>query len=275
MWTLIVPFLGFWLVFHVLSVLVTLLLAIAGGDISQLLSDKLFWRSLWNSTLYTLVVIPLQAVAFLLACALYALARRIGAAVTLLAALFYMPTVIAIASVGFIFKLLLADQGWVNDVLQVIAGIKLPWLSHPSLALFSCMLVTFWKGLGYYMIIYFSALLSINQELIEQALVDGWNNLQILLYILVPQLRGTIALCTFMSLMAAMRVFAEVFILTAGGPGTASYTLMLYVYDMILAGKLGQAALASLILSILLCIVGAGYITHVLSKQYLHTPPDD
>jgi len=226
---LLIPFLVVWLIFNVFSVINALLLVIPNAEttLKELFSDNLFWISLKNSLFYCLIVIPVQLIAFSVAFLLYSLSEK---AASFFRVVLYFPVVVPIASIGFIFKIMFNDEGTVNDFLVSTVGLKIPFLSNYYYSMLVAFLLTMWKGLGYYVIIYLSALYSISREIIENSIIDGMNFFQRLWYIYFPLLKGTFYFASFLSMLAALKVFAEIFILTEGGPGTSTFTLMLYIY---------------------------------------------
>jgi putative chitobiose transport system permease protein len=115
--------------------------------------------------------------------------------------------------------------------LQVIGISGLPWLTSPSLALFSVMLVTIWKGLGYYMTIYLAGLQSIPADLYEAAAIDGSDSFTKHWDITIPLMRPYMLLVAVISAIAATKIFEEVYVMTQGGPRNSSKTVVYYLYQ--------------------------------------------
>ena len=90
--------------------------------------------------------------------------------------------------------------------------------------------VTIWKGIGYYMIIYLAALMSVPKELYEACDIDGANFLTKHLTVTIPHIMPTIALVTTISAISAMKVFAEIYVMTKGGPGEPVRSAVLPVF---------------------------------------------
>lgn len=250
---LILPFIIFWFVFNVLSIFLGTALVYSGENIINsfvyIFKDPIFWVSLKNSFIYCLVVIPLQFFSFFIAFMIYSLS--FGWA-SFFRVVLYLPVVVPIASIGFVFKIMFNDEGFVNDLLLKYLGIKLPFLSNYYYSMLVAFLLTFWKGLGYYVVIYLSSLYSISKEIVESSIVDGMNFFQRLWYIYLPLSRGTFYFASFLSMLAALKVFAEIFIVTEGGPGTSTYTLMMYIYSRAFyAFDLKTAIAASFVISII------------------------
>ena len=132
------------------------------------------------------------------------------------------------------FRWLYAENGLINSWLSTLLGGRfepIGFLSSPALALPSVMLVTLWKGLGYYMVIFLAGLQGIAPELYEAAALDGSEGWRRHLDITLPLLRPYITLVAVISAIGATKVFEEVYLMTQGGPADATRTIVYYVYD--------------------------------------------
>ena len=119
---------------------------------------------------------------------------------------------------------------WFGDTFSPIG-----FLTTPQLALPAVMLVTLWKGLGYYMVIFLAGLQGIPKELYEAAELDGSEGWRQHLDITLPLLRPYVALVAVVSSIAATKVFEEVYLMTQGGPADSTRTIVYYVYDQAFA----------------------------------------
>ena len=147
---------------------------------------------------------------------------------------FYTPVLVSIVVAAIAFRWLYSENGLMNGWLVALLGdgfAPIGFLSNPLLALPSVMVVTLWKGLGYYMVIFLAGLQGIPQELYEAAELDGSEGWRKHLDITLPLLRPYITLVSVISAIAATKVFEEVFLMTQGGPADATRTLVYYVYD--------------------------------------------
>ena len=131
-----------------------------------------------------------------------------------------MPVVTSVSVVGIMWGWMYNEQGLINAVLQGLHVVNDPvgWLSDDRIALFSVMVVTLWRGLGWYMVLYLAALQAIPKDLEEAARLDGATRWQRFWRVTVPMLMPTILLCTVLSTLSAMKVLEEVLIMTKGGP---------------------------------------------------------
>ena len=221
-------------------------------NFEDLFEDPVFWISLRNSLLYLLVVPVIQLGAILLA----VLVNNSLPGIRLFRAAFYVPVVTSVSVVGIMWGWMYSEQGLINAVLQQLRVIGEPigWLSDDRLALFSVMLVTVWRGLGWYMVMYLAALQAIPNDLVEAAVLDGASRWDRFWRITIPMIMPTILLCTVLSTLAAMKVLEEVLIMTKGGPVSSTYTGLYYAYDQgIRAFNFPRALAASLVVS-LFCI---------------------
>jgi putative chitobiose transport system permease protein len=151
---------------------------------------------------------------------------------------FYTPVLVSIVVAAIAFRWLYAENGLVNGWLGALLGDRfspIGFLTSPLLALPSVMLVTLWKGLGYYMVIFLAGLQGISPELYEAAALDGSEGWRRHLDITLPLLRPYLTLVAVISAIAATKVFEEVFLMTQGGPADATRTLVYYVYDQAFA----------------------------------------
>jgi len=145
--------------------------------------------------------------------------------------LIYLPVVISIVVVAIAFKWLYAPEGLLNFFMEKIGLNPVGWLSNPKVSMISVALVTIFKGVGYYMMIYLSALMSVPKELYEAAEVDGAVGLKKHLLVTVPHIMPMIALVSTISSISALKVFVEIYVMTSGGPLNSTKTIVYYIYE--------------------------------------------
>lgn len=215
-------------------------------------NNEMFVTGLQNSVVFLLMVPFVQVGAMVLA----VLVNNRLPGIRLFRAAFYVPVVTTVSVVGIMWGFMFHEQGALNYVMMTLRLVNAPvdWLSNDSLALFAIMFVTLWRGLGWYMVMYLAALQAIPSEMQEAAILDGANRWQRFWKITVPMLRPTIMLCTILSVLAALKAYQEVDVLTQGGPMNSTFTALYYAYDQGLKHlKLPRALAASFVVS-LLCI---------------------
>jgi len=205
------------------------------ANIRRLLADPMFFRVTGTTFLYLLGVVPPIVVGAL---ALAVLVNRQLPAIHWFRAALYTPVLVSIVVAAIAFRWIYAENGLINGWLTAILGSSfdpIGFLTSPLLALPSVMLVTLWKGLGYYMVIFLAGLQGISPDLYEAAALDGSEGLRKHLDITLPLLRPYITLVAVISAIAATKVFEEVYLMTQGGPADSTRTLVYYVYDQAFA----------------------------------------
>ena len=194
----------------------------------KLLHNPIFYKVLWNTFIYLFVAVPILAIFPLF---LAVLINQKIRGVTLYKILIYLPVIVSIVVAAIAFKWLYADQGILNYAVTSLGFKSIGWLTDPNYALYSVIIVTIWKGIGYYMMIYLAALMSVPNELYEACDIDGADFLTKHLTVTIPHIMPTIALVSTISAISAMKVFAEIYVMTKGGPLNSSKTIVYYIYE--------------------------------------------
>ncbi|MFJ5547956.1 carbohydrate ABC transporter permease [Streptomyces sp. NPDC093225] len=233
---------------------------LAGGrfvglaNYTRALHDPDFWQAAANSVLYLLVVVPCLV---LLPLGLAVLVRREVPGIGFFRSAFYTPVIASAVVVGLVWQWVLRSDGLVNTVLRELRLVSgpVPFLTDGALLLVSAMVVTVWKGLGYYMVFYLAALGNVPVSLYEAAALDGAGPVRRFVSITVPSVRPMMLLVGTLSAISALRVFTEVYVLggESGGPGGAARTLPFLIRQVGLgfAGETGYASALSLLLFLL------------------------
>ncbi|MEC4804606.1 MAG: sugar ABC transporter permease [Jaaginema sp. PMC 1079.18] len=198
-------------------------------NFQRLWQDPVFWQTIRNTLLYLLVVVPSLAI---LPLGLAILVNRQLQGIHWFRTFFYTPVAISMVVAGIAWKALYSSNGVLNQGVQQLGfETGIPWLTSPQFALGSVMVVTIWKGLGYYMVIYLAGLQSIPGELYEAAALDGSEGWRKHWDITIPLMRPYLVLVAVISAIAATKVFEEVYIMTQGGPLNSSKTVVYYLYE--------------------------------------------
>ncbi|WP_311737138.1 carbohydrate ABC transporter permease [Cerasibacillus quisquiliarum] len=220
----------------------------------KLFQDELFWKTLKNTFIYLIGVVPaLVIIPIFLAVLVNQKLKGIG----FFRSAYYIPVVTSLVVAGIAWDWVYKENGLLNYVLDLLGIIAepIPWLTSTDTAIFAVMVVTVWKGLGYYMIIYLAGLQSIPTSLYEAAQIDGANWWQQHTRITIPMLMPFVLIVTIMSSIAAMKVFEEIYIMTGGGPLHASETLVFYIYKEAFDRlNMGYASAAGVVLFVLTLI---------------------
>ena len=205
------------------------------ANLRRLITDPMVRRVLFTTFVYLIGVVP-PIVLGSLALAVLVDQRLPGR--DLLRGAFYTPVLVSIVVAAIAFRWLYAETGLINGWLSALLGpafTPIGFLTSPLLALPAVMVVTLWKGLGYYMVIFLAGLQGIPRELYEAAELDGSHGWRQHLDITLPLLRPYVTLVAVVSSIAATKVFEEVFLMTQGGPADATRTIVYYVYDQAFA----------------------------------------
>lgn len=218
----------------------------------QLINSPIFYKVMWNTFLYLILAVPVLAIIPLFLAILINQKLR---CLTLYKILIYLPVIVSIVVAAIAFKWLYAQSGILNCVMQYLGFEKIGWLTDTRFSLISVIIVTIWKGIGYYMMIYLAALMSVPNELYEACDIDGANFLQKHLTVTVPHIMPTIALVTTISAISAMKVFAEIYVMTKGGPLNSSKTIVYYIYERAFENlDLGYASALAVVLLLVIMV---------------------
>ena len=192
-----------------------------------LASDVVFIRALVNTALFVLVVAPLQASLALLLAILVNLPLR---GVNIFRSIYFMPVVISIVVVSLLWRFIYDGQnGLLNSVLSGITFGRFEgadWLGNPLTALPAIMVMSVWQGVGFHMVIWLSGLQTIPGVLYEAASISGANGWQKFRYVTWPGLRNTAVLILVVITMQAWGLFAQVDVMTRGGPLDSTQSLV-------------------------------------------------
>lgn len=201
-------------------------------NLQKLGRDSVFWQTLKNTLIYLVGVVPILVFVPL---ALAILVNQKLQGIRWFRVAYYTPVVISMVVAGIAWRWLYAETGLLNQLLQLLPwgqnSTGVPWLTSPDWALFSVMVVTIWKGLGYYMVIYLAGLQSIPADLYEAAAIDGSDGFRKHWDITVPLMKPYLFLVAIISAISATKVFEEVFVMTQGGPRNSSKTIVYYLYE--------------------------------------------
>ncbi len=224
----------------------------------DLLTDKQFWRSLWFTTQYTLVVTPcIFLLGFVLALVVQLPLRGIGFFRTV----YFLPVVIGLGTSSLLWVWLLNDRvGLINKLLLDLGLIEksVVWLGNKTLALTAVVISVVWKTVGLTMILLLGGLQSIPREFYEAARVDGANFWTQLRFITLPLLRRTFALTLLLSVIGSYLAFDQFYILTSGGPRNQTISVVYWIFNnSFIYFDMGYgSALSMVLLSVLVLLSG-------------------
>jgi multiple sugar transport system permease protein len=199
------------------------------ANYERLLDDTRFHASLWNTAFYTVAsTLPILAIPLVLALALN---RGIGLK-TFLRSAFFFPFTLSVVTVGLKWMWLLDPVvGPFNYYLRALGLPARSWLADPATAMWAIILTTVWWVAGYYLVIYLAGLQDIPRELYEAAAIDGAGGWTIFRAITLPLLRPVLLFVFVTHIIGSFQIFGQVFILTQGGPGDATRTVVQHLYE--------------------------------------------
>ena len=209
--------------------------------------------SLKNTVFYTLVTVPLTLVCAL---ALAMLLNKIKGAV-FFRAVFFFPYVASMVAICVCWSFMLMKNGPIN---QMIMAFGIPfnksWTADSDMAIWSIILVSVWRNMGYYMVIYLAALQGVPKELLEAATVDGAGKWKQFLHVTLPQLKPTTFFASIMMIISCFKIYDVVAIMTEGGPGRATKMLVTYIYDeAFVKVRYGRASAISMVLLVIVLLI--------------------
>lgn len=198
----------------------------------RLFKDPVFYIALKNNTLYAVISIIIQVgLGVIIASILEEKVFRKYQG--FFRTTFFIPAVISITVVGLLWQLIYnPNMGLLNALLQSIGleNLTRAWLGDAKTAIFAVIATSQWQYTGYIMLLFLIAIQKIPEELYESAMLDGANAFTKFIYITIPQVSDTILVSTIITLIGGFKVFDEVYVMTAGGPGRATEVLASYLY---------------------------------------------
>ncbi|MEG1848782.1 MAG: sugar ABC transporter permease [Lachnospiraceae bacterium] len=179
--------------------------------------------------------------------------------------LIFFPVVLPTVAVGQLFVKIYEIQpnyGLLNSILDNIglSNLVQPWIGQASTALKALSVMDIWVSMGFYAVIFYGALLDIPDDVMEAAKIDGCNAWQLFKQILMPLLRPIMITCLVFSFSGTVKMFESAMALTGGGPGNATTSLSMYMYNASFGfGKVGYGSTIAIVIFVL-CIVGTTLI---------------
>lgn len=234
------------------------------SNYQNLIHDQTFYRALWHTVYFTVCTVILQTILPLLIASLLTSGIR-GSAV--FRTLYFLPVIISLAISGLLWSMLFEPNfGAVNGVLRAVGlgDIAPLWLADANMVMPSIIIVSVWQSLGFYLVIFFAALQGVPKDLYEAAELDGANAWNRFVNVSVPTIWPVILIVIVLNTINGIKVFDQIWVMTAGGPNYASATLGAYLYTIAFGAmgasnsRLGYAtaiAMVILLLSVVVSIV--------------------
>ncbi len=210
--------------------------------------------ALKNTVFYTLVTVPLSLVCSIMLA--MALNKAVKGAVGF-RTIFFFPYVASMVAICVCWNFMLMKNGPVNQLLMNLGiNFNKSWTADSTMAMWAIILVSVWRNMGYYMVIYLAALQGVPRELYEAATVDGANKWQQFRNVTLPQLRPTTFFASIMLIISCFKIYDTVAIMTAGGPGRSTKMLVLYIFQEAFEQyKYGTASAIAMVLLVVVLTV--------------------
>jgi multiple sugar transport system permease protein len=224
----------------------------------NLFRDTYFLDAFSNTMIFTVIFLPaVMVISLVLALLLDAKVKGSGIFRTCI----FIAVIVPLSLTGIIFQWILNNQyGLFNTILRTIhmSWAAKDWLGNGTWAMVSIIVVTIWKNVGMMVIMFLAGLQAISTEIEEASMVDGANSFQRIIHITLPNLKESYIVTGLWAILSAVKVFEQPFIMTNGGPGTA--TLVLYQYTWINAFKyfnMGYASSIAYFMTIIILVLAA------------------
>lgn len=225
-------------------------------NIIYVVSDGRFWTSFVNTFYFVaLAVVGNVGLGLIFAALLDRALPKVVLYVLRLA--YFMPVLVSTALVSLVWQFIYSnDLGVLNYYLNSIGLPRIGLLNDERVAMVSVVIMDVWKHFGFFMIILLAALQSISRDVIEAAEIDGAGPLAIFLRIKVPMIAPVILFCVTYATITGLQMFESVRILTSGGPGDATTSMVMYMYEQTFSAQdVGAGASAALVLLITIILV--------------------
>ena len=184
---------------------------------------------------------------------------------TVVRTLVFFPVVLPTVAVGQLFAKIYEIQpnyGLLNSLLKAVGLVQWvqPWIGQKSTALWALCVMAIWAGMGFYAVIFYGALLNVQDDVIEAARIDGCGSWNLFRSILLPLLRPMVITCLIFSFSGTVKMFESSLALTNGGPGNATESLSMYMYDVSFTyHKIGYGSVIAIVI-FLICVAGSALI---------------
>ncbi len=227
----------------------------------SLLTDSLLWEALYHNVIWVVLgtAAPI-AIGLLLGVLLWSGARG----TTLFRTLYFLPFILAQVVVAIIWNWIYHPLwGPLNVSLRAVGldSLARGWLGDPAWALLAVIIVAVWSYFGFTFVVIMAGLQDVSKELVEAATLDGANPWQRFIHVIVPQLRHVLTMITAFTLIGGFNVFDIIFVMTQGGPGTATQVIGTYTYRKAFEqGDIGYGSALSMVMTVITLIASYLFI---------------
>lgn len=222
----------------------------------KIFQDENFWLALRSTVYFTILVVPFQCI---LALALALLVSSKLKGVSIFRTMYFSPQVTSMVVIAILWTILYnsnVNTGLINAFLGSIGFGPIDFLNNPKTAMNAIIFMSAWQGAGYQMMIFLAGLNGIPQEQYEAASVDGAGKIAQFLYVTLPGLSNTIKYVLMITIIQAMKLFTQPYIMTKGGPQNSTKTLVYYIYEQgFQKGNFGYACAVASVFFLLVVII--------------------
>lgn len=209
-----------------------------------------------NTLLYVLMTVPAQTILSLVFAAFlaYKMQNKTGG---FLRSVMFIPVIASAVTAGTIWRIILnTEGGLLNNILNFFHLDSVNWLGSTKTALISICIVAVWKNIGYFLVIYYAGIMGISKDLYEAAKVDGATSIQQFFKITLPMLKPITYLVVTLGIIWSFQVFDLAYLMTGGGPGRATVTLVMGIYNAAFKQyKMGYACAMAMLLLLIVVII--------------------
>jgi multiple sugar transport system permease protein len=195
---------------------------------TRLLHDRLFWKAIGNTVKFLLLNVPLQIVVALSLA--YLLSKKIKLE-SFFKSAFFLPVIVSGVVIAILWQQFFSyDFGLFNRILHLMHIPKQAWLNNPQIAIYSIAVMSAWKNVGLYIILFLIGLQSVPRAYYEAAEMEGASGFQQFMHITLPMINPTMFMIVVLSTIGAFSLFIEPYMLTGGGPLNETLSAILYIY---------------------------------------------
>jgi len=225
-------------------------------NFGRLFTDELLWICYRNSLIITVGTVVFNNILGL-ATAIGVNRRMPRVLSYFFRTAFFFPFMTATATLAMVWRMLLAtDRGILNWIIGQVGLAPIPWLSSSTWSIPSVIIYDVWKSFGFLMVLYLAGLQGIPESLYEAGKIDGASHWQLTRHITLPLITPTAFMCFIISSIGAFQIFDNAYVLTNGGPGSSSMTIVMYIYEISFRRfEMGYASLVAVSLMAILILL--------------------
>lgn len=195
---------------------------------ARMLTDQLLHTSTWNTILFAVISVALETVLGLMVAMVICSDKRWARIVT---SIFMIPMIMAPVAIGTLWRMMLdSSTGVINYLLSFLGIPSINWLSNPTSAMIAVMLVNVWQLTPWVTVICAAGLKALPSDCLQAGLMDGATSGQIFRHIIIPLIKPVLVVVLMIRFIDAFKVFDTVYVMTNGGPGSATEMLPNYIY---------------------------------------------